>query len=1206
MLKVSPNEGNAQQLRNLVLAFLLVNLLIALWIANTLFTSHAAYERSAVNATQNMATAMDQSIAGSVDGIDLTLFSIKDYVEAQLLQHHRLNTAEVNRVFRRAQERLPNLYGIRASDSKGQVVFGVDVAPAAGASWADRAFFVELKGNANRGLVVTNPIFGKVTNKWILSFVRRYNYPDGTFAGVISASIQVDYFNELLKTLKVGPFGVALLRDSDLGLIARAPAIDAPSGQLGAKGFSPELSAAIASGEKTVTFNSKNTSDGIERTNTYRRLSKVPFHLVTGLGATDYLAPWKIEVRNNCILFVTFMLVTATGTWLLYLSNLKKGKLRQLMLSAINAAGEAFVMYDDEDRLVYFNEKYRELYSGTKDWIVPGAKFEDLVRAGTQRGIYKDAIGREEAFVADRLAAHCSGDAELITHLDDGRAIRVLDRKMPNGYTVGFRMDITDLVRATERAEQSARSKAQFLANMSHEIRTPMNAILGLLNLLQRTDLNAQQADYAKKTEHAAKSLLGLINDILDFSKVEAGKMTLECEPFEIDKLLRHLSVILCANVGKKKIEVLYDLDPDLPPLVMGDAMRLQQVLINLASNAVKFTSEGQVVVGVRKLAGNADEATIEFSVQDTGIGIASEHLVHIFSGFSQAEGSTTRRFGGTGLGLAISKRFVELMGGEIHVHSTQGVGSQFAFVLTMRTHVAEWPALAKPELSLSALHRVLVVDDNPVAGELTLHMVRSCGWSGDLASSAAQALEMISSQCDASATCLPYSVFCVDYQLSDGDGWEAIRRIREFASARQYAQPTVVMVAAQGREMLDHRTQDEHDMLNGFLVKPFTASMLRESIVEAFCGHSGLRVLHRITSNARPLNGMRILVVEDNLINQQVAEELLSASGASVYLAANGAAGVEAVAAAKPQFDVVLMDIQMPILDGYGATKAIRQTLSAAQLPIIAMTANAMASDRDACIAAGMNDHISKPFDVAKLVSLLIRTTGVQAPAEPLDASAANTHTEAPVLEVEGIDVQAALGRMSGLHALYARTARDFVKSLDTLIPELTDCIANGDQTGLLMRLHTLKGNAGTVGAMELARHAANLESVHKADGARLGDTQGLGPLSGLVASAQLKLRAVIARLEQAPPRSSGSVSDSPPRAEALRWLGKIAALAAASDVQALMCFAEARESLAVLSAEFSELLDQALQNLDFEAANALCQDRLSCLEPQLEAETR
>jgi PAS domain S-box-containing protein len=806
----------------------------------------------------------------------------------------------------------------------------------------------------------------------------------------------------------------------------------------------------------------------------------------------------------------------------------------------------------------------------------------------------------------EAATAHGQGyDLELQTHTTRGTLIDVRTTcavTLEGGRAVklsGIFQDITERKRyerelqaARAEAEAAARSKGQFLANMSHEIRTPMNAILGLLNLLQNTELTARQRDYASKTEGAAQSLLGLLNDILDFSKVEAGKMALESEPFRIDKVLRDLSVVLSANVGAKDVEVLFDLDTSLPAVVRGDAMRLQQVLVNLAGNAIKFTARGQVVVALHKRAQTDEAVAIEFSVRDTGIGIAPEHQAHIFSGFSQAEGSTTRRFGGTGLGLAISKRLVEMMGGDIQITSAPGMGSTFSFMLQMPLVAMVPYELAMAQRPALAPQRVLVVEDNPVAGELMLRMVRSWGWTADLAESGARALELVSTPCVDEPMCLPYSLIYMDWQLPDSDGWTATRHIRQWVQRKGLAQPVVIMVTAHGRETLAQRTVDEQDMLNGFLVKPVTASMLYDAVMDAGSGNSALRLAAKGRSNARQLSGMRILVVEDNLINQQVADELLSAAGAIVSLAANGQIGVDAVAAAAPQFDAVLMDVQMPVLDGYGATAAIRGQLGLAQLPIIAMTANAMDSDRDACMKAGMNAHIGKPFDMAELVSILVGMTGFQTQNE--QAFDAPDGLAPPLPEVPGLDLHTALGRMSGMRGLYVRTARDFVRIMDTIVPELQQCLASGDKQMAMMRLHTLKGNAGTLGALDLAAKAAQLETLCKAGGGMQECEQGLADFALLVQSTQCSLQEAITSLDPTPIRTAAPAAGPVAQAAAVDALRKIAALAAADDLEALQCFAEAREALCGLPADELDRLDEALQNLDLEAAQALCQDML------------
>jgi PAS domain S-box-containing protein len=568
----------------------------------------------------------------------------------------------------------------------------------------------------------------------------------------------------------------------------------------------------------------------------------------------------------------------------------------------------------------------------------------------------------------------------------DGKAVRM----------AGSSQDIHDrklaeaqLKEAVARAEQASIAKSQFVANMSHEIRTPMNAILGMLKLLQNTDLTTRQLDYTAKTEGAARSLLGLLNDILDFSKVEAGKMTLDPRPFRVDRLMRDLSVILSANMGAKNIEVLFDVDPALPKCLLGDDMRLQQVLINLGGNAIKFTSAGAVVLRLKVVERDADSVLVEFAMKDSGIGIAPENQAHIFSGFSQAEASTTRRYGGTGLGLAISSRMVGLLGGTLAVDSVLGEGSTFLFQLRLPIAEMEMPvvtgAAALPLPAMGSL-QVLIVDDHEVARQVLSHIVEPMGWVVETAASAEIAIAAV--QRRATAQQAPFDVIFMDYQMPDMDGWEASQRIRKMAGGG--ATSIVVMVTAHGRELLSGRSAEEHALINGFLVKPVTASMLFDAVMDARSAAAAASQGYNPAAPQAPakpkrLSGLRLLVVEDNKINQMVAKGLLAQEGADVTLADNGQLGVAAIAAATEPFDVVLMDVQMPVMDGYAATRMIRQDMAMTELPVIAMTANAMASDRAACLAAGMNDHIGKPFELDQLVAMLLRYGGKADAGKPL-----------------------------------------------------------------------------------------------------------------------------------------------------------------------------------------------------------------------------
>jgi signal transduction histidine kinase/DNA-binding response OmpR family regulator len=628
---------------------------------------------------------------------------------------------------------------------------------------------------------------------------------------------------------------------------------------------------------------------------------------------------------------------------------------------------------------------------------------------------------------------------------------------------------VFDMTRQRDRAASAADMRSSFLSTMSHEIRTPLNAISGMLSLLQLTQQTARQQEYTAKAAAAAQSLLGLINDILDFSKIDAGKLELDLQPFRPALLMQHLNMILSANLGTKPIQLRFDIDPDLPNTLRGDSLRLEQVLINLGGNAIKFTQQGEVVICVGLQQRTAEAATLEFSVQDTGIGIAPQHQQSIFDGFSQAEKSTTRRFGGTGLGLSISKRLVTLMGGDIQVKSQLGVGSRFAFRLT-------FPTAADIEADIETVDETAAV----------------------------------------------------------------------FSLATQAATDAAIKTP-----------------------------LRRE--------------------RRQQLIGMRILVVEDNPINQQVARELLRAQGAIVSIAANGRLGVDAVAATTPPFDAVLMDIQMPVLDGYGATRCIREELALPHLPIVAVTANAMASDREACLKAGMNEHIGKPFDIAKLAALLLRLTGYQAPAldRPSDtmgtASASTGQTER--FTVAGLELNAALSRMSGMRSLYVQSAQDFANALPSGMQELREVLLAADHGSLLLRLHTLKGNAATLGISDLAHQAAEAEAVCKS-------TRAVGHCAAALDSLEQLLPSVLLRLEQAaallrdpePAASAPGVAPVAPMAQVLEALHSLAPLLASSNMDALQLFESVQPLLAGHPSEFVGELESAMRDLNFAQAHASC----------------
>ena len=746
----------------------------------------------------------------------------------------------------------------------------------------------------------------------------------------------------------------------------------------------------------------------------------------------------------------------------------------QLLQSVLVNIPVGVSVVDRQLNMVATNPLFRQLLDFPDSLFEEsGTPFERIIRFNAQRGEY--GPGDKEAQIAaimDRARRTQPHQFERLR--PNGVTLEVRGAPMPNGGFVTTYADITELRNATDAAKQASHFKSQFLANTSHDLRTPMNAILGMLKLLQRTELSDRQLDYVGKTEGAAKSLLGLLNDILDVSKVEAGKMTLDPQPFSLDGLLRDLSVLFAASVGSKPVEVLFDVDPAVPKRLLGDAMRLQQVLVNLGGNAIKFTARGDVVLKIDVITLRAQEVVLRFAMRDSGIGIAPEHQQHIFDGFSQAETSTTRRFGGTGLGLSICKSLIALMGGDLKLDSAAGRGSTFHFSLCLPLVEPEQEQPPTPAQAHTAPLAALVVDDNATARQVVATMVRSLGWSVDLADSGEQAIARYQARLDSGA--LAYQAVLVDVRLPDMEGWQICRRIRQLCVGEPV--PIVLMVSANGQEMLLQRSDEEQSVHDVVVVKPVTASMLLDALTDTPSTSTNAdndtnaapRRAALPPAKGQRLAAMRLLVVDDNVINQQVARELLDAEGALVDVADNGQLGLQAVVAANPRYDAVLMDVRMPVMDGYTATRAIRQIWSSTQLPIIAMTANVMDSDQDACKAAGMNEHIGKPIDVNLLVASLLKLTGRLG-----NASAAKS---TPLASVEWVDVPWVLNRLGGNKTLYLRIVTSFLRESEALLAQLERHLQDGELVQAADLLHTLKGLASTIGAGKLSGLAARWEA--------------------------------------------------------------------------------------------------------------------------------
>ncbi len=1224
----------AQRRAQLYFGLTLAMLFIVVAAVSLLSYMHRQVELRVAVTGQNMAKTMQMSIDQLVDTVNVSMQSATDEI-AREESEGKLSPAYLNFQLMRLSARLPDIK-LQATDDHGTVVYNIDPSSrgAQDLDVSNRAYYTVPRDDTTSTLYIGPPVFSPVSQTWGWEFSRAARSKEGRFLSVVYARIDVSVIQKMFAELELESHGTVSLQDRNLLLVAgRMQGKDVFPEPTGSHNIPPQMQNALEEEPQQGSYVSAAPQiDGLQRNYAYSRSQKYGYLVNVGLTGEASRTEWSNQAWTIGGLIVLFALAAHVFV-LLIVRSWSEQEANMLALQQAQQATEfSNTVLDQALEMAKCGTWTVDI---VRDGYLPRVSARTARLLGLPANLGEISPGREwtqcivdaagQEFADDvnrKYVDTLDGKCEMydakypIQRMDNGAVLWIHDMgtllRDATGKPIfmhGVTRDITlerqaeeAIIAAMQEAEAASHAKSDFLANMSHEIRTPMNAIIGLSGLALKNEMPPRIQDYLSKIKQSGEHLLRIINDILDFSKIESGKLEVERVEFELESVIDNVINLLSEKAETKGLELLCSFDSQVPKHLLGDPLRIGQILINYANNAVKFTHQGELRISVRVSEATATDALLHFSVSDTGIGLTPEQMGRLFQSFEQADSSTTRQYGGTGLGLAISKSLAQAMGGEVGVESTHGKGSTFWFTARLGI-VSQEKIITRPSVDLHG-SRVLVVDDNEAAALVLCDLMQELGFVVEHVNSGPAALQALDTANGAQS---PFEFVMMDWQMPGMDGLETVRALRQ---RHPQTVPFVLMVTAHRRQELIKGAQVlgiEH-----VLAKPVSASLLVNTMMQLMgaAPRESAAAARRpdasvLETAMRPLRGARILLVEDNEINQLVACELLRGVGFEVDVAENGQVGVNQVHARHAEdqpYDIVLMDMQMPVMDGVTASRLIRETYPAQSLPVVAMTANAMLADKERCLAAGMNGFVSKPINPEELWRALLswikprEGLGQAAPPDApaaLPVAAADTQTQVldALRQVPGLDVKQGLSQANQNAALYIAMLGKFIKSQEHAVEQIQQALREADAASAERLAHTLKGLAASMGAQPLRALAAELEqALH----------EGAGPqvLERLIPPAQAQLEALMAALRATPGLIVEPVAAVPAeltaaqREEVQAVIASLQHMLEQDDSEAQGLWEQHAPALHVTLAQAGEL-EQAISGFDFEEALRLLQAR-------------